>query len=93
MFERVKTRVLGVVENMSGFVCPHCGEQVDIFGRGGGRRMAEAMNVPFLGEVPLEVAVREQGDTGRLAVIHAPDSAAGRALREIAERLPHAPGE
>lgn len=90
MFERVKTRVLGVVENMSGFVCPHCGEQVDIFGRGGGRRMAEAMNVPFLGEVPLEVAVREQGDTGRLAVIHAPDSAAGRALRAIAERVAEA---
>jgi len=87
MFERVRTPVLGVVENMSGFVCPHCGGHADIFGRGGGRRLAEDMRVPFLGEVPLDVQVREAGDTGRPTVISAPDSPAGRAFREIADQL------
>mgnify|MGYP001138100070 CR=1 FL=1 len=87
MFERVRAPVLGVVENMSGFVCPHCGGHADIFGRGGGRRLAEDMRVPFLGEVPLDVQVREAGDSGRPTVISAPDSPAGRAFREIAEQL------
>ncbi|MBI4545774.1 MAG: Mrp/NBP35 family ATP-binding protein [Gemmatimonadetes bacterium] len=87
MFERVRTRVLGVVENMSGFQCPHCGQAVDIFGLGGGRRLAEEMSLPFLGAVPLDAAVRVASDTGRPTVLYAPDSAAGRAFREIAERL------
>ena len=87
MFERVRAPVLGVVENMSGFECPHCGGHADIFGRGGGRRLAEDMHVPFLGEVPLDVQVREAGDSGRPTVISAPDSPAGRAFREIAEQL------
>ncbi len=87
MFERVRTRVLGMVENMSGFACPHCGESVDIFGRGGGRRLAEQVNVPFLGEIPIDVAVREAGDEGRPTVLAMPDSAAGRAFREVAERI------
>src|SRR5690606_4965926 len=87
MFERVRAPVLGVVENMSGFSCPHCGGHADIFGRGGGQRLAEDMHVPFLGEIPLDVQVREAGDSGRPTVISAPDSPAGRALREIAEQL------
>ena len=87
MFERVRAPVLGVVENMSGFACPHCGTHADIFGRGGGRRLAEDMHVPFLGEVPLDMQVREAGDGGRPTVISAPDSPAGRAFREIAEQL------
>jgi ATP-binding protein involved in chromosome partitioning len=87
MFERVNTPVLGVVENMSGFVCPCCSTSYDLFGRGGGRRLAESTDLPFLGEVPFEVAVRESGDEGTPVVLSAPDSPAGKALREVAERL------
>lgn len=87
MFERVRAPLLGVVENMSGFACPHCGGHADIFGRGGGQRLAEDMHVPFLGEVPLDVQVREAGDAGRPTVISAPDSPAGRAFRAIADQL------
>jgi ATP-binding protein involved in chromosome partitioning len=87
MFERVRTPVLGVVENMSGFTCPHCGEHADIFGEGGGRKLAMDMNVPFLAAVPLDVAVREAGDAGRPTSIFAPDSPAGRAFTEMAERV------
>jgi ATP-binding protein involved in chromosome partitioning len=87
MFERVNTRVLGVVENMSGFHCPHCGEAVDVFGRGGGRTLASDMHAPYLGEVPLDVQVRRAGDEGIPTALSAGDSAAGRAFREIAERI------
>lgn len=87
MFERVKTRVLGIVENMSGFVCPCCGERTDIFGSGGGKRLAEEMDVPFLGDIPLDVQVREAGDEGRPSAISAPESPAGRALRDVAEKI------
>lgn len=87
MFERVNTKVLGVVENMSGLVCPHCQGHIDVFGHGGGRRLAEDMHLPFLGEVPLDPLVRQGGDEGRPTAIAAPDSAAGRAFRAIAERV------
>lgn len=90
MFERVNTRVLGVIENMSGFECPHCGERVDVFGSGGGRRLAEETGVDFLGSVPLDTAVREAGDRGVPTVVAAPESAAGRALREIARAIDRA---
>ncbi len=87
MFERVKTPLLGIVENMSGFVCPHCGEAADIFGRGGGRVLADDMHLPLLGEVPLDGEVRRAGDEGRPTAIAAPDSPAGRAFAEIADRV------
>src|SRR5690606_18653542 len=87
MFERVRTPILGVVEKMSGYTWPHCGGRAGIFGSGGGQRLAEAMHVPLLGEVPLDVQVREAGDLGRPTALSAPESAAGRALRAIAERL------
>jgi ATP-binding protein involved in chromosome partitioning len=90
MFERVRTKVLGIVENMSGFTCPHCGHDADIFGRGGGRRLADDMHAPYLGEVPLDIQVREAGDVGSPTALSAPDSAAGRAFREIAERVAEA---
>ncbi len=90
MFERVNTRVLGVVENMSGMSCPHCGETVDVFGTGGGERLAEEMKLPFLGRVPLDPAVRSAGDVGSPTVVSAPDSAAGRALEAIADALEEA---
>jgi ATP-binding protein involved in chromosome partitioning len=87
MFERVNTDVLGIIENMSGFVCPGCNERHDIFGAGGGRSLAQAMDLPFLGEVPLDTAVRTAGDTGRPTALSAPDSPAGRAFTGIAERV------
>lgn len=87
MFERVNTRVLGIVENMSGYTCPHCGETEEIFGSGGGERLARDMEVPLLGRVPLDPAVRTAGDRGTPTVVDAPESGAGRALREMAEEL------
>ena len=84
MFERVNTRVLGVVENMSGLACPHCGELIDVFGSGGGERLAEEMKLPFLGRVPLDPAVRTAGDDGRPTVVATPESAAAQALFEVA---------
>jgi ATP-binding protein involved in chromosome partitioning len=72
--------VLGVIENMSGFVCPHCGEAVDVFGAGGGRRMAAEMDVPFLGAVPLDPRVVAAGDEGRPFVRDLPDSPATAAF-------------
>lgn len=87
MFERVNTRVIGVVENMGGMDCPHCGGHVDVFGTGGGQRLAHDMHVPFLGEVPLDPRVREAGDAGNPSALSAADSPAGRALRAIADRV------
>ncbi len=87
MFQEVKTPILGIVENMSGFVCPNCDELHRIFGEGGGRRTAEEHSVPFLGEVPLEPSVREGGDAGRPVVIDAPTSATSQAFGHVAERV------
>ncbi len=87
MFERVNTRVLGIVENMSGYECPHCGEVVNIFGKGGGEALAAELELPFLGAVPLDVQVREAGDAGVPTVSRAPDSPAGKALREVARTV------
>ena len=83
MFERVNTRVLGIVENMCGFRIPGSGEVVDLFGRGGGEELARELSVPFLGRVPLDMAVREAGDRGVPTVLSAPESPAARALAEI----------
>jgi ATP-binding protein involved in chromosome partitioning len=82
MFERVNTRVLGVVENMSGFVCPHCDEVTDVFGSGGGERLAAELGLPFLGRVPLDAAVAASGDRGTPTVLSTPGSPSGRALQE-----------
>jgi ATP-binding protein involved in chromosome partitioning len=87
MFQEVKTSILGIVENMSGFVCPGCGERHDIFGTGGGARTAAQHEVPLLGEIPIEPAVREGGDTGRPVVVAAPESVSARAFRDLAARV------
>jgi len=87
MFERVNTSVLGIVENMSAFMCPHCDEEIEVFGSGGGERLAEEMELPLLGRVPLDPAVRLAGDEGAPTVLSAPDSGAGRALQEVADRV------
>lgn len=87
MFERVNTRVLGIVENMAGYRCPQCGHVHDIFGHGGGERLAGEVSVPFLGRIPLDPAVTAAGDEGRPTVLSAPDSPAGEALDAVAEGL------
>jgi ATP-binding protein involved in chromosome partitioning len=87
MFRRVNVPVLGIVENMSTFVCPQCGARSDIFGHGGARREAERLGVPFLGEVPLDIAIREKSDSGSPVVATAPDSAHADYYREIAMRV------
>jgi ATP-binding protein involved in chromosome partitioning len=87
MFRRVEVPVLGIVENMSFFLCPHCGGQSDIFGHGGARREAEKIGVPFLGEVPLTLDIRIKSDEGAPIVVSDPDGPHARIYREIAERM------
>src|SRR5499427_5539247 len=87
MFRRVNVPVLGVVENMSYFVCPQCGTRSDIFGHGGARDEAERLGVPFLGEVPLDIAIREKSDSGSPVVATAPDSTHAKYYRKIAMRV------
>jgi ATP-binding protein involved in chromosome partitioning len=84
MFERVGVRVIGVVENMSYFVCPHCGTRSEIFLSGGGGRLAAELGVPLLGQVPLQAGVPGLADAGRPIVVAEPDSPAGAALRRLA---------
>ena len=67
MFRKTKIPILGMVENMSGFICPDCGKRYDIFGHGGAREKAEELKVPFLGEVPLNIQLRQQSDEGLLS--------------------------
>jgi ATP-binding protein involved in chromosome partitioning len=87
MFKRVNVPVLGIVENMSYFQCPQCGTRSDIFGHGGARHEAERLGVPFLGEVPLHMAIRETSDAGRPVVATDPDGPHAKAYREIAARV------
>jgi ATP-binding protein involved in chromosome partitioning len=87
MFRRVNVPVLGVVENMSYFLCPQCGARSDIFGHGGARHEAERLGVPFLGEVPLDMAIRETSDSGRPVVATDPDGAHAAIYREIATKV------
>src|SRR6185503_12133124 len=87
MFRQLNIPILGVVENMSYFMCGHCGERTDIFGHGGGSRMAEDMGIPFLGEVPIDTRVREGGDEGRPIVAAVPDAPASLAIAEVAGRV------
>jgi ATP-binding protein involved in chromosome partitioning len=86
MFRKVNVPVLGIVENMSTFVCPHCGQRSDIFGHGGAKAEATRLGIPFLGEVPLTIAIRETSDEGRPVVATEPASPAAQAFREIAAR-------
>src|SRR6202008_2680198 len=87
MLKRVSVPVLGIVENMSSFMCPNCGTRSDIFGHGGARHEAERLGVPFLGEVPLEMKIRETSDAGTPIVALQPDSPYAEAYRSIAARV------
>jgi ATP-binding protein involved in chromosome partitioning len=84
MFKRLSVPILGLVENMTGFACPHCGEVTEIFGRGGGERFCEQHGVDFLGGVPLDITVRQGGDVGVPAVAQREPGPAGRALTAVA---------
>lgn len=87
MFRRVDVPVLGIVENMSYFLCPDCGGRHDIFGHGGARAEAEKLGVPFLGEVPLDIRIRETSDAGAPVVVSDPDGANAAIYREIAGKV------
>lgn len=87
MFQRVNVPILGVVENMSYFLCPDCGARSDIFGHGGARAEAERLKVPFLGEVPLDMSIRETSDSGAPIVATKPDSPHAKIYRDIAEKI------
>jgi len=95
MFLRMGLRILGIIENMSYFVCPHCNETSDIFDRGGGRVLAANAQVPFLGEIPIDMRMRKGSDVGAPVVVEFPDSELARQFQEVARRLAHqveAPG-
>jgi ATP-binding protein involved in chromosome partitioning len=87
MFNTLKVPNLGLVENMSYFVCPHCGEREDIFGHGGAKALAERMKIPFLGEIPLDRRIREGGGPGVPLMVSEPDSPLAAVYRELASRL------
>lgn len=86
MFKRVEVPILGIVENMSYFLCPKCGERSDIFGHGGARDEARQLGVPFLGEVPLHMQIREASDSGKPVTVAAPESQYAEIFRELAAR-------
>ncbi len=85
MFKKVNIPILGVLENMSYFLCPHCGGRSDVFAHGGARHEAERLEVPFLGEVPLHMTIRENSDAGRPVVAVDPDGAHAAAYKSIAQ--------
>ncbi|NVJ28490.1 Mrp/NBP35 family ATP-binding protein [Myxococcus sp. AM011] len=87
MFDKVHIPVLGIVENMSQFVCPNCSHVTPIFNHGGGRKAAEMFGIPFLGEVPLDLKVRVSGDSGVPVVIGAKDSLEAKAFQEVARNI------
>ena len=87
MFEKLNVPLFGVIENMSYFLCPHCGERTEIFGHGGAREAAEELGLDFLGEIPLDVQVRAGGDEGVPIVERDPDSPVAQEFKRIAERI------
>lgn len=87
MFQTVNVPVLGVIENMSGYICRKCGTRTDIFGQGGGKNVADLYDVPFLGEIPLDLRVREGGDAGAPITVSDPESETSRRYRDVARKV------
>ncbi len=87
MFKQVVVPILGIIENMSTFICPHCGETSDIFGHGGAKKEAERLGVPFLGAVPLHMSIRETSDAGKPIVFAEPDSPHAKIYRDLALKV------
>jgi ATP-binding protein involved in chromosome partitioning len=87
MFKQTEVPIIGIVENMSYFLCPHCGARTDVFAHGGARHEAERLGVPFLGEVPLDIVIRANSDAGRPVVAAEPDGPQAQAFRAIARKV------
>jgi ATP-binding protein involved in chromosome partitioning len=87
MFQKVNVPLLGIIENMSYYVCAHCGTREEIFSHGGGQRAAEKLGIPFLGNIPIDPAIRAGGDTGMPLVVADPDSPQSKAFRSIAQKI------
>jgi len=90
MFQRVNVPILGLVENMSYYICPNCGHREDVFAHGGARKAAEEMGCPFLGDIPLDIRIREQGDAGKPIVAAEPEGPHTLAYKAIAEHVAEA---
>jgi ATP-binding protein involved in chromosome partitioning len=87
MFQQVNVPLLGIIENMSFFLCPHCGERTEIFSHGGGERASAKFDIPFLGRIPIDPAIRAGGDIGMPIVVAQPSSPTTQAFKEIAAKL------
>jgi ATP-binding protein involved in chromosome partitioning len=85
--EKLGLPVIGVIENMSGMLCPHCGGEIDLFGKGGGRKIADELGVPFLGSIPLDIEMRKAGDEGRPFIIRRGDSPTWKSVDKVMEEL------
>jgi ATP-binding protein involved in chromosome partitioning len=83
----VNLKVVGIVENMSGLVCPHCGERIDLFSRGGGEKAAKELGVPFLGRIPIDPRIVESGDSGKPFILSQPESEAAKAFDAVVDRI------
>ena len=92
MFQKVNVPVLGIIENMSYYECPKCGNRDEIFKHGGGKRTADFLKVPFLGEVPIDPRVAIQGDSGTPIMASDPDSTVSKAFLRLAEQVAKAVG-
>ena len=79
--------IIGIVENMSGFVCPHCGTKTDIFQACGGKKIAEELNIPFLGSIPIDPKVSEDSDKGLSFIVEHADSPASKTFKEIVSKI------
>jgi ATP-binding protein involved in chromosome partitioning len=87
--EKLDIPVLGIIENMSGMICPHCHEEIDLFSKGGGKKAAEDLDVPFLGGIPLDPAMVKAGDEGKPFIMQHTDSPTGKAVESVMENLIH----
>ena len=85
--EKLGLPVIGVVENMSGMLCPHCGVEIELFGKGGGKKIADELKVPFLGSIPLDIEMRKAGDEGRPFIIRRGDSPTWKSVDKVMEEL------
>jgi len=85
--EKLGLPVIGIIENMSGMLCPHCGGEIDLFGKGGGKKIAEELGIPFLGAIPIDIEMRKAGDEGRPFIIRRGDSPTWKSVDKVMEEL------
>jgi Mrp family chromosome partitioning ATPase len=84
---RLKLKIFGIIENMSTLICPHCGEKVDLFKEGGGKRVSQEMEIPFLGRIPIDPEIVTMGDEGKSFITSNPESESTKAFLEIVDRI------